>query len=475
MKKFKQMKKEALICIVSILLSIISMFLVSEKGMSIAILIVILLSYYMSFRDIDKNIIFFLFNTFLIFFVSGKVIIDGIFFEAFSGFTSNIKMHSLLCIYLSHLSLYLGYKYFTKKSKLYINNEIKHIKYDNYKIVYKILVITFFLSSLAFSLSVIEKILFVNNNGYLELYTNFSTLLPNLIIRLSNLFYLSFFALINFPLKKIKYIVCLIFVILSFLTIFTGQRSHIALNLIVFLFIIIIQNKDLLKRFITKRSIICLMIFSFLFLAILQSVQSYRVNGYIAIKDFNPISLIYNQGYTSNVIAYEKLVENELDNSFYTLATVKETFRNNPIVKKIFNFPTYQGNTLEIVENQSYLSYDLSYLILQQNYLKGEGIGTSYIAEIYHDFSYLGLCIFGFVCAYLCILFNNYYKFNFFIATLMLISLKYFLFLPRWDTLYFLVAPFQSFNVLLILILFIFDDKKINSILNKIKIRRRKL
>ena len=457
--------KKIPIPIISILLVITSILTRNTTFLCIAILMILLLAFYKTIHDIHKNIVFILFNCMLTLFVSGKVIVDGLYGEAFQNFSRDIQIHSLLCIYLSHFFLYLGYMYFINKKSKSKEEGNSRFDYSNYTIVYKILLFFYIISTISFSFVILEKILFVSNNGYLDFYTSFSSKLPLIVLRVSNLFYIVFFAIINFPMKKrIEYTIYVSFLSLSILTVFTGQRSHVALNIMILLIILFLKNKDILLKLYNKKIAFTMVIVFVLSLIGLQGVQSYRNDHKINFSDLNPFKLLYTQGYTSNVIAYSKLVENSLDDNLYSIASVRELIKNNSILKKLFNFKSYKGNTYDIVQYDSYLSYDVSYLILGDQYYKGEGLGTCYIAEIYHDFSYVGVCIFAIICSYLCIAFNNYYKKNFVLACIMLISLKYFLFLPRWDTLYFLAAPFQSMNIIIIILLYFFNDYKIESL-----------
>lgn len=457
-------------CILSFMLSVLGFSIPNEQLLCTGILIIILLSIFTSLNDIPNNIIYLTFNIALTLFISGKVIIDGYAGNAFESFPIEIKIHSLLCIYLSHVSLFLGYKFLKRHVSILTENKIRSFNYSNYKTALKLLIVIFSLSSLSFLIVTLEKIIFVFSKGYLSYYTDFASELPHILIRLSNLFYLTFFTIINFPLsRKYEWSIYGVFVFLSIITVFTGQRSHVALNILVLLIFIIIKYKDYLKKVYLKKVLFISFVFLILAAISLQSIQSYRNNGKIILSDLNPLSFVYTQGYTSNVIAYGKLVEDRLDNSLYSIASLKELFNNNIMVKRIFKTKSYKGNSYEIVKYESYLSYDLSYLILGENYFEGEGLGTSYIAEVYHDFSYIGLFLFGIIISYLCIIYNQFNKHGFFISCLLLLSLKYFIFLPRWDTLYFITFPFQSMNILLILFLYLIRDDKLYGAYKKIR------
>ena len=225
-----------LLAAASILLFSIGFIFHIEQLIAISLIIIISSSFSITIKDIPNNIIYILFNLTLIFFISGKVIVDGFSGVSFESFPIEEKYHSLLCIYLYHLALYIGYLFFYKNNPL--NNKKKSFSTQNYTIVYKILLIIFIISSVAFLIATIEKILYVYNFGYLMYYTDFKSSLPRLIVYVSNLFYITFFSLAVFPMKnKLKIILYIIFFSCSALTVFTGQRSHVALNLIILLII----------------------------------------------------------------------------------------------------------------------------------------------------------------------------------------------------------------------------------------------
>lgn len=455
------------LCFISILIAIVSFFMKFELGVIISIFLILILSMYEVFKDIPNNVVFLFFSLMLLFFISGKVIIDGLFNNSFSGFSDEIKYKALLCIYISHISFYIGYKFLNKRFKINHNHEFN---YSNYSISYKLLFIICIASSFAFLFVNLEKIEFVLNNGYLTYYTNFSSNIPSIILSISGFFYISFFSIICFPMsKKRKTFLYCIFIINNFITLFTGQRSQFGLNLLVISIILIIQNKEKFMQLLTKKFFIKLTIVSLLIAFLFQLVSVIRNDEGLSWNKLNPLTLIYAQGNSSNVIAYTILCENQLDNHLYSLATIEETINNNTIIKKLFHTKSYKGNSYDIVRDKSYLSYDLSYIILGEDYFKGLGLGTSYIAEIYKDFSYIGLFLFGIFLSGMCLIYNKFNRFNFFVSGILLNSLRYFLFLPRWDSLYFLVSSFQSMNVLVIFLLLLLSDEQINKIITIFK------
>lgn len=464
MPNFLILIKKMKIYWISIFLFIVSLLFQFELGIIFSLILIVWISFRDSLDNVPENIVFILFNLMLLFFISGKVIIDGTFNNSFEGFSNEVKYSALTCIYISHISIYSGFYVFKK-----INSKVHKFNYENYTYVFKILFFIFIVSSISLFCLNFEKILFVNENGYLDLYTKFNSNLPKILMSISGFFYISFFSLINFPMRiKTKITISFVFLLNSFVMLFTGQRSHFGINLLILFVIFTIQYRKEFKNYLTKKNIVIIISLATLVLILFQAVSVVRNNEDITFNNINPLKLIYNQGSSSNVIAYTILCEDQLDNELYSLATVKETIENNRIIKNIFHTKSYQGNTYEIVKEKSYLSYDLSYLILGQDYFNGQGLGTSYIAEIYKDFSYIGLFIFGILIAFMCLVYNRFLCHNFFTICILLNSLRYFLFLPRWDSLYFAVVSFQSMSFIVILALVYFSDDRINFLFKRI-------
>ena len=80
------------------------------------------------------------------------------------------------------------------------------------------------------------------------------------------------------------------------------------------------------------------------------------------------------------------------------------------------------------------MAHIISYLVLPYNYLLGRGLGSSYIAELYHDFGYIGIflgnIIYGCVIKICC----NFNKCSIWMRYVCLVIINAILLAPRSTT-----------------------------------------
>jgi len=105
------------------------------------------------------------------------------------------------------------------------------------------------------------------------------------------------------------------------------------------------------------------------------------------------VSFIYNQGVSINVIKRAELFKNVLPSGkWYSFGELIAFFQSN-IISRLMGIRYYSGNNIEHALYGSSMGHALSYVVLKKEYLSGAGLGSCYIAEVYHDFNYLGVII----------------------------------------------------------------------------------
>lgn len=82
------------------------------------------------------------------------------------------------------------------------------------------------------------------------------------------------------------------------------------------------------------------------------------------------------------------------------LSKTNNIIQNKPI-GMLLGMEKFSGNSASYATRGSSLAHALSYIVLKNRYLNGEGLGSSYIAETFHDLSYPGLIIINGLYAFL--------------------------------------------------------------------------
>ena len=136
---------------------------------------------------------------------------------------------------------------------------------------------------------------------------------------------------------------------------------------------------------------------------LLTFIGTYRVGSNFQFTTFTDVLVNFfeSQGITINVLGYayenaEKLTQPHflyLFDDTYTFLTA------NPISRLFTDRHIYMVNTVERAIYGTSLDQSLYYIINRVSYLNGNGCGSSYIAETYLAFGYLGTFLFNIILA----------------------------------------------------------------------------
>lgn len=116
------------------------------------------------------------------------------------------------------------------------------------------------------------------------------------------------------------------------------------------------------------------------------------------------ISFFQGQGVSVNVIGYAKECEGTYPetNISYTFGPIIQELKHNPVSNFFGLFPFYKSQELEAVYHNNNFGATITYLVDPQRFLGGGGLGSSYIAEAWVDFGYVGIIVVNFVFGILC-------------------------------------------------------------------------
>lgn len=283
---------------------------------------------------------------------------------------------------------------------------------------------------------IILQIQQVQSVGYLGSYVDSNVSTPTLLGYFSSFTVVALCIYLGTcPSKLASWIALLCYEIYGCLTMLTGHRyAFIAISMIFICYIVYRHRKEL--HWISRGMIIGILI-AVPFIIILMNMidlarlgQIGKTNG---VKD-GIIRFLDAQGGSVNIINRIFYYQDQLkDMSFTSFSNTRTVLFENAIARRLFNIQVYSGNSIENAMNGHYLSHRLSYLEYGSQYLSGRGVGSCYIAELFHDFGYIGLIlgnlVYGFGIRRITDLKGSHY-----IRNGLLLASQYFLFLsPRGD------------------------------------------
>ena len=355
------------------------------------------------------------------------------------SFPQEVNNHAYVSIVISLLSLFLAYiitHVYLRKHNLSANKEtvlpirILSIRRASLLLYYGLLTFKIIIN--------LSELLFARTYGYSNLYSDYTFQGPGFFIKLADMCTLSFLVFLGtLPSKTEFKIPALLYICVTAITFFTGRRNDmITTLLLLFIYCCLrnVMNNDN-EVWISKKRILVFVIIAPLLLSLLSAYSALRLGAQdnVALSYFKGIVEFFDQqGFSINIIKWERTLEDRIPNRIYSLGQTYEFFTTKNFVSRLlFDFKSYSGQTAERALEGHRLSYLLSYLVFPSSYENGYGVGSCYIAEAFHDFGYVGIVVVN--CIYGC-LFANFnslkYRGPFFMA-ISLLMMQSLLMAPR--------------------------------------------
>lgn len=262
---------------------------------------------------------------------------------------------------------------------------------------------------------------YVITNGYLSLYNGsinslkypFWTFGSGFLVELSYAMFLA-----SMPKKKTFVLFSTIFMLLQILDVLKGGRSKLFLPL---MFVIWFYNK-FYKNSI-RINLFKLFSFGVVLIVVSQSLLIFRDSNNVVLdlESYSSLFVIFfqQQGVSILVPAY--------------LIHYKGVFINESLPYILYPldlFDNFSVQSTEYVKNTLSLGSKLTYFLSPKSYLDGQGIGSSYVAELY-DLGYLGVMTGSLVLGFLIKKFSDsiiYSRYLIFISYILFESIVY---MPR--------------------------------------------
>ncbi|MEG1820710.1 MAG: O-antigen polysaccharide polymerase Wzy family protein [Malacoplasma sp.] len=446
---------------ISIALCFASEFIENINIMVLTVLILYLCILLYAGINFENRLILLMFQIAIVVFLLGSV-----FFSFFEGkgcgfeekFPKTICFTVMFLLFLSQLFLLMGYLFMENRKisrrNIEKNNSSKHDKYE--VIRKKTSAILLLMCMLPKFLTEMEKVIYVQAKGYLNLYLDFSSSLPYIIIKMSQVYEIFFWLfLFSNPSKKKTYIVLVSNIFLSALCFGYGKRTPILMSTLMTIIYLIWRNKKegtnkwinykILGLMIMMLPVILAGLQMFTYMRMELQSTSNSVSEYI--RDFFSDSSIT---VLCNGIKYE----NAFPKGNYTFGSLWTCMvRNNSVICTVFGLKPLANQTLEMALYGHTFGQTLTYLVMPWAFFSGGGMGSSYIAELFYDYSYFGVVIGNFLLGILIFKLDNIRPSDSkTIQVIMMLIIENIILLPRDGTFSFIYNVFTPTNIILLLI-----------------------
>ncbi|MEC1747888.1 O-antigen polysaccharide polymerase Wzy family protein [Schinkia azotoformans] len=359
-----------------------------------------------AYKDLEHRSMLFAYGIAFFVFLMGRDLLQQVFKYKEVDYAADVQTHAYLSILLALLSLWTGYYLLSKKRRY--KNVVKDIVVNHkyLKYIQQLSLVTFCISWIFAVASKIIVARFISANSYFDYYTDYSEFLRGNIIlySMSKIEILMPVALSIFmatlPTKKQFKIPMVLYGIYTIVSLGSGQRSTFMLGLL-WIFVYLVFRSGLNKEegwF--DRKLLLYGVLAAPVLAIFGSIYSiWREGG--DLQNINYMSsffdFFYDQGVTINAIKNAYIYADSIPHdNLYTLE-----FLQSGLLARILGITVYYGNTVEHALYGGSFTHALAYAVLGNLYLSGRGTGSSYIAELFFDFGYVGIVLGNFLYSYI--------------------------------------------------------------------------
>lgn len=441
----------------------------SLEVMFMAILLIFISNMVYALSNFSRRLTYTLFLFSFFSFLLGRMTVDFLTTGKVGfRFDTNINLHILVSIFISLIFLQVGFEGYeriigrTKSIDLEARNETYIFRLRIYSLA------SFYISAICFLFMNLEQFEFVRQYSYISSYYAYNSHIPKLIQILGSLYKISYFIFLATCPRKNKCILPIsIFSILSMSILLTGNRSDFVINMAIqVVYVFWRQYRD--REIWISRIVVMLGIFMLpLVFAGLSYFVYLREGIDIGEKSVTAQFIRYFKTYgkTVDILGYGKKFEGFFPRSFYSVGELIDYIRYNSFSKLLFGEREPNAHTIEYVMNKHSFAHVVTYLINSNSYLSGHGEGSSYIAELYHDFGYIGIAfgnmIYGIL---LCSLYKMSNK-NPIKITLLLSTICAMFYSPR-GSMFYPISVNINLKTLSILVFLYFSAKKIK--LNRI-------
>ena len=265
--------------------------------------------------------------------------------------------------------------------------------------------LVFYICLLFSFVEVVYKIRFVRRVGYLASYTTAAggSGVPTFVTYFAAFtpVALSLY-LASFPSKKASMKELVLYEIYGLMTLLTGQRyPFIGISMFILSYMVIRNRME--KGWVKKSYYVMLALAIPVLMILLAAYDAIRLGEAFDFRGAGNavVEFLDQQGGSINTIRRTIYHADDLkDMHLVSLGGTYSALFENIIARVLFGVQTYSGNSMERALAGHDYSARLSLIVYGDGYLQGHGAGSSYIAELLHDFGLVGVAIGSFFYGY---------------------------------------------------------------------------
>ena len=246
---------------------------------------------------------------------------------------------------------------------------------------------------------IISRVIFVIRNSYVEAYLSYSGV--NIFVsRLADINKISFFLfLATVPSKQHAKRPIIVWTLLNMVSILSGGRTTAVITLLVLFYYFIYRDEHLNEgetEWLTPRMKRIIVIATPIIIVFLGAWNYLRNSRNVDLGFFGLFfDFFESQGGSYKHLAYAQRYAGELPQKFYTFGPVINFLRGNIFVSRLTGFRMPAQNTVAAATGGFSYGQAITYIAQPWNYLAGLGMGSSYLAELFYDFGYIGIIVFN--------------------------------------------------------------------------------
>lgn len=442
---------------------------ISASADVIFIILMVVWVHYMAYSGykLESRVLMFAFGISFFVFLLGREFLEQYqLYEPDDTFKASTNECVYLCMILSLLSIWAMYSYMLCRFRPKHNIQRDLLIADSSFNVNKVRHFSLIAFYATYPFSIIYNVviaIFVARSGYHSYYIDFSSVLAGssllyLISKLELVMESAFYIfLASLPNKKQFKKPALFYVFYLVMSLGSGQRSTFLLGLmLLFIFFVFMNGLQPFDGWF-KRKYIFYSVVAFPIVAVGASLfNAWRFD--VAISEINFWrsfgNFFYEQGVTSYVIKRAYDLEASIPPNIYTLE-----FIHSGLLAQLFGFDVYHGNTVEHAVQGGSFTHALGYTVMDKAYLAGGGTGSSYIAELFYDFGYVGVILGSMLYGWIFSKINNVQNGSIFKRAVVFICITKLLWAIRASFTGFLSYMFAPTTIVLLLFVFLSSKK----------------
>lgn len=415
-----------------------------------------------SYVKIERRTLLFAFGvTFFVFLLGREFLEQYLHHNRDDCFTEQATFHVYLSMWIALVSVWIAFAFFSFRGRALIQSTQLTQQLSGYYML-RIKRYSKFVFYITYPFAIICNLviaLFVAKGGYYSYYTEFSGVLAQspLLYTVSKIELITPAAfcvfLATLPSKQEFKTPCKAYFLYLILTLGSGQRSGFLLGILaIFIFITFMQSIRPWEKWFEKKY----MRYALLSVPVIAAMGAlfnvWRFDG--DWSNFNLVdsffAFFYEQGVTSYVIKRAYELESSIPGGvLYCLE-----FLHSGIPARLLGIEVFNGNTIEHALHGNSFTHALGYTVLGNTYLNGAGTGSSYIAELYFDFGYIGVAIGSAIYGWMFSQITKGLRSGVFVRSLLFIIINQLLWSPRGAYTAFLSFLFAPSTIGMLLFIF---------------------